>query len=60
MELPERAVLPFEWPQESDQYGAFSAISPHQRLIIRAIVLVAILMVLAVFGILGRNPPIVH
>ena len=36
------------------------AISPRQRVIIRAAVLLAILMLLAVFGVLGRTPPIVH
>ena len=35
-------------------------ISTRQRLLLRAIVLVAILMFLAMLGFLGRNPPIVH
>jgi hypothetical protein len=35
-------------------------ISTRQRLLLRAIVLVALLLLLAMFGFLGRNPPIVH
>jgi hypothetical protein len=35
------------------------AISRRQRLLLRAIVVVVILMVLALFGLLGRNPPVV-
>jgi hypothetical protein len=34
-------------------------ISTRQRVLVRAIVLVIILMVLAMFGLLRRNPPIV-
>ena len=32
----------------------------HQRILLRAIVLVIILMVLAMFGLLSRTPAIVH
>jgi hypothetical protein len=35
-------------------------ISPRQRIVLRAIVLVIILIVLATFGLLRRNAPIVH
>jgi hypothetical protein len=35
-------------------------ISTRQRLLLRAIVLVALLLLLAMLGFLARNPPIVH
>jgi hypothetical protein len=35
-------------------------ISTRQRVLLRAIVLVIILMVLAMFGLIRRNPPIVY
>ena len=36
------------------------AITTRQRLLLRAIVLAAILLALAMFGLLERNPAIVH
>jgi hypothetical protein len=35
-------------------------VSTRQRVLLRIIVLVSLLMVLAMLGFLGRNPPIVH
>jgi hypothetical protein len=40
--------------------GAMQEISTRQRVLLRAIVLVIILVVLAMFGLLRRNAPIVY
>lgn len=35
-------------------------ITKRQRFVLRALVVVAILMLLGIFGVLGRNPPVVY